>query len=226
MRGAAFFDLNGTLTAVDAGPAMRELARRKRRRWRDWLFIAAHLPHIAAHRAGWLSHDAFVRLWVGHYARHLAGLSTDGLRQLADDVWRRSLAPVLRRDVVAILERRQQEGLPTVLVTALYEPLAAAVGRELGFDHIIATPIELRDGRTTGLLNGPVVTGTEKTRRVRKLLATDAAGVELSASHAYADSGTDSDLLLLVGHPAAVHPDTELANLAHRLGWPIIGPAA
>jgi alcohol-forming fatty acyl-CoA reductase len=48
-----------------------------------------------------------------------------------------------------------------------------------------------------------------------------AAGADLRASYAYADSHSDLPLLAAVGNPAAVNPDVALYRVARRRGWPV-----
>jgi phosphoserine phosphatase len=43
----------------------------------------------------------------------------------------------------------------------------------------------------------------------------------MTASHAYADSLSDLQLLEMVGNPTAVYPEEKLANEARLRGWAI-----
>ena len=43
--------------------------------------------------------------------------------------------------------------------------------------------------------------------------------LDLAASWAYSDSGTDLPMLDAVGHPVAVNPETRLAGIARKRGW-------
>jgi putative phosphoserine phosphatase/1-acylglycerol-3-phosphate O-acyltransferase len=46
--------------------------------------------------------------------------------------------------------------------------------------------------------------------------------VNWAVSYAYADGGTDVDLMSQVGHPVAVFPDDILRAVAQSRGWPIL----
>jgi phosphoserine phosphatase len=88
----------------------------------------------------------------------------------------------------------------------------------LGATDVIANRLEIKDGYATGRLLRPVVAGPEKARLVREHAR--AGGHDLDDCFAYSDSYSDVPMLAVVGHPAAVNPDTKLARLAHTYGWP------
>jgi len=44
-------------------------------------------------------------------------------------------------------------------------------------------------------------------------------GISLADSFAYSDSATDLPMLEAVGHPFAVNPDPDLADVAKHRGW-------
>jgi putative phosphoserine phosphatase / 1-acylglycerol-3-phosphate O-acyltransferase len=105
--------------------------------------------------------------------------------------------------------------LTTTTPTDMIEPFADA----LGFDDVIGTRYEQRNGYYTGRLEGGFVWGVGKLLAVRRWAA--ANGVDLSASHACSDSIFDLALLSSVGHPHAVNPDPPLTALAAARRWPI-----
>ena len=55
---------------------------------------------------------------------------------------------------------------------------------------------------------------------MRELAASEA--LDLSASTAYSDSGSDLPFLEAVGRPVAVNPDKELRRVADERGWPVL----
>jgi phosphoserine phosphatase len=55
---------------------------------------------------------------------------------------------------------------------------------------------------------------------MRELAATE--GIDLAASYAYSDSGSDLPMLRTVGHPVVVNPDAELRRVARQEGWEIM----
>jgi phosphoserine phosphatase len=81
----------------------------------------------------------------------------------------------------------------------------------------------MKDGRYTGRIIPPVITGRDKERHALQFFSDRNIEVDWEASYAYADSITDTGLLGLAGHPVAIHPDEKLHALALSKNWEIIG---
>jgi phosphoserine phosphatase len=88
-----------------------------------------------------------------------------------------------------------------------------------GVDHVIATTLEVKDGRYTGDVDFYAY-GPNKARAMEQLAAE--RGYDLAESYAYSDSETDAPMLAAVGHPFAVNPDKELRRIAKERGWPVL----
>ena len=56
--------------------------------------------------------------------------------------------------------------------------------------------------------------------RMAQLAARD--GLDLATSYAYSDAASDVPMLRAVGHPVAVNPDAELAQVAAQEGWDVL----
>jgi phosphoserine phosphatase len=98
--------------------------------------------------------------------------------------------------------------------------LLAEIGRQLGIQETVGTPLALQVGRYTGACEIPVCQGPGKVSRLEAYLGDDS--VAWSRCYAYADSYTDLPLLERVGYAVAVYPDDELAARARSRGWEII----
>jgi phosphoserine phosphatase len=90
----------------------------------------------------------------------------------------------------------------------------------LAMDGAIGTRSEVVDGVYTGKLGGPFVYGEGKAQALREFAASE--GIDLGCSWAYSDSVSDLPMLEAVGHPVAVNPDAELAEIAKREDWQIL----
>jgi HAD superfamily hydrolase (TIGR01490 family) len=108
-----------------------------------------------------------------------------------------------------------------VIVSGSFTPCLDMVGKHFGVDHLIGTQVEIQNGRYTGKIIPPLITGIAKAEKIRELLSTQ--DVDWSSSYAYGDSFTDRDMLQLVGHPVAVYPDRKLHKLAKEKHWEILG---
>ena len=113
----------------------------------------------------------------------------------------------------------REEGHLMVLSTTTPADMIAPFAEALGFDDLIATAYETKDGRYTGRLYEGFVWGTGKLRAVREW-AQD-RGIDLAGCHACSDSIFDVPLLSSVGYPHAVNPDPSLTVVAAARRWPV-----
>lgn len=219
-------DLEGTCTAGETWRGVARWLAAHGRRGRYRRFLAPRAAAIPLVRLGAIERQAFRNRWIRDLARLLDGLSAAELAALADEVVETELWPKRRIDVLDELASAAAGGARVVLATGAYEPVLAAFAARLpggpaGPVAGLGTPLEMRDGRTTGRTAGPIGTGEVKAARVRAF----AAGARVAA--AYGDSLADVPLLELAERAVAVAPDGELRPVALARGWRIVdAPAA
>src|SRR3546814_13000445 len=92
------------------------------------------------------------------------------------------------------------------------------IGEMLGADRVIATRLEIADGKYTGEIDYYAYAET-KAEAIRELAESE--GYDLAHCYAYSDSVTDAPLLGTAGHPFAVNPDKALRKLAVENERPI-----
>ncbi len=117
-----------------------------------------------------------------------------------------------------------------VLVSGTLAPLAEiakfALERELlwrGLEvkvSLLATQLEIRDGRWTGRVAGAAMFGEEKAAAIKRLAREQ--GIALAQCSAYGDSSLDRSMLLSVGHPFAINPTRRLRRVARLHGWQML----
>jgi putative phosphoserine phosphatase/1-acylglycerol-3-phosphate O-acyltransferase len=129
------------------------------------------------------------------------------------------LAALVAPFAPAALGVHREAGRRLVLATTTPKDMVEPLARALGFDDVVATQYQVRDGRYTGRLEGGFVWGPGKLAAVRRWAKS--AGETLAECHAYSDSVYDAPLLGAVGHPHALNPDPSLAALALGRRWPI-----
>ena len=117
------------------------------------------------------------------------------------------------------LDAFRRAGHRLVLATTTPVDMITPFAEEMGFDAVIATTYETKDGRYTGRLYEGFVWGTGKLKAVRAWAA--AEGIALDDCHACSDSVFDTPLLASVGSPHAVNPDPSLTVIATARRWPI-----
>jgi putative phosphoserine phosphatase / 1-acylglycerol-3-phosphate O-acyltransferase len=125
------------------------------------------------------------------------------------------VAPFAPQHLAAFRADGHRLVLATTTPADLVEPFAGA----LGFDAVVATTYETKDGRYTGRLYDGFVWGTGKLKAVRAWA--DAHDIDLADCHACSDSVFDTPLLSSVGWPHAVNPDPSLTVIATARRWPV-----
>ena len=206
---AAIFDLDGTL--LPATSAEREFVRfvlQTRRRTVPqavgaFLFWAAHIPTrgLRANKS------------------HFRGGEIDLLRETGAAFCRERLRRRIPQQARDAIEAHRADGDVLGILSGAPQLLIAPLKDLLGLDFVVGTGLVCRQGRLTGDLDGPHLSGPEKVRRAQEVAG--ACGFSLPRSSAYANAFGDRFLLEAVDRPRAVNPDRRLARLARKNGWPI-----
>lgn len=137
-----------------------------------------------------------------------------------------AIAPHVNRGTFALIAERRARGDFVAIITATNRVITAPIAAWLGIDSLIATEVEMDDGRITGRVLG---TPSMREGKVLRLDAWLAAGAlpgirhrsELAGLTFYSDSINDLPLLNVASEPVAVNPDAGLARHAAACGWPI-----
>ncbi len=209
---AVFVDLDRTLLRRASGPVLHRAL--------EAAGVALPLPGYALL---YVAYDRFgENLPVMALARAAAAAVWGSAREDVQKAGREAVPGLV--DLVApyapgVLADYRRAGYRLVLTTTTPVDMISPFAESLGFDDVVATRCEVRDGRYTGRLSGPFVWGRGKLTAVGRWAS--AAGVDLDASHACSDSVFDLPLLSGVGHPHAVNPDPRLAAVAAMRRWPV-----
>jgi len=221
---AAIFDLDGTLLNGHVWLAVSEYQKLNRinRRWL-YFYLTAHMPFYYLRRLNLMDEERSRYLWARNMGWSLRGFDQAQATDLFEWVTDEYIMPQLRRDVVKRLRHHQTEGHRTILLSGAFDGLLEVVGDRLGVDAALGTRLKQRSGRYVGSPLPPVCQGKGKVERLQAYLSGSDEEIDLAASYAYADSMTDRPVLELIGHPVAVYPEEDLATLADRRGWSILG---
>jgi len=211
-RPAAIFDVDGTL--LGRGSAERHfLVRAVRcRRVTPAHVLGGSLWALGAWAAGGRQLHA---AWKGY----LRGLECAPVEALGVDCVHEDVRVHLRDDLLRELEEHRAHGRAIVLLTGTLDFLGTEIARLVGADHVASARLERRDGRFTGRVLPPYPHGAGKVEALLELAG--AAALDLAASHAYANHGSDVAHLERVGHPHAVAPDRRLRRVARARGWSV-----
>ena len=211
--GIALFDLDGTLIAWDCQLLFRHFVLR-RQPWRG-IFLPVFLAFLPL--AGVLGAGGMKRVFLSY----LWQMDRETLAQYSRE-FAVSLMPTIYPELREKLERHRAAGHLLILASASPEFYVAEIGRELGFDLTLGTPVKLGPF-FPNLINHK---GAAKVERLKQRLP--AAYFEngmLRRCHGYTDSRADLPMLALCGSATVVNPSPSLTALAEESGWEIVRPA-
>lgn len=214
-RGLALFDFDGTLIPWDTQVVFADHVLRRAPVRRLYLvFFAAFAPFWRV-----LGDEGMKRVFLSYLWR---------ARREEIEAWARGFVAEwvpagCYPELLGRLERHREAGHLTVLASASPECYVAEVGRALGFDLALGTPVEF--GNTMPLL--PELRnhkGAEKVRRLAEILGPPGPG-GWEASHGYTDSTADLPMMRACRAGTVVNPSARLAVIAAERGWEVLRPA-
>ena len=214
----ALFDLDRTLLSNDCDEAWVELLIEKRALDRA-SFEEGNRTVVDRYRRGTVGLHEFTEF----YLSTLKGYPVSELEAWRAEYLRTRILPAISAAARELVDRHRAAGDLSVLTTAASRFLTAPISREFGFEHLIATEAEMRDGQYTGKVAGtPNMREGKITRLDGWLQERGRRLADFRESWFYSDSRNDVPLLSLVTHPVAVNPDPTLAALAADKGWPVL----
>jgi len=221
MRSAmelALFDLDYTLLSGDSDYAWAQFLIE-----RGVLDRAEHETKndrfFRDYQEGRLDIGAFLEFQLAPLARH----SRAQLDEWHAEYMRTRVLPMIRPKGLELVRHHLGRGDLCAIVTSTNAFITAPIAREFGVEHLLATELELRDGRFTGKVSGIPSYREGKVLRVTEWLG--ARGETLASfpeSWFYSDSRNDLPLLECVTRPVAVDPDETLRAAARARDWRII----
>lgn len=214
MKAAAFFDLDGTLLAVNSGGLW---ARRQRDLGRiSRLQYLQAIGYLIAYRLHGIDIvDVTRKALLTVKGKREEDVAAETERWYLDEV-----APRAAPGAWPAIEAHRQEGHLLVLLTSS-SPYESAVATEhFALDAPLSSSYEVVDGVFTGEPKLPLCYGEGKIHYAERFALE--RSVDLDESYFYSDSSSDLPMLARVGNPRAVNPDPWLRLQAIRRGWPIL----
>jgi HAD superfamily hydrolase (TIGR01490 family) len=215
-RPAAFFDLDKTIIAKSSTLAFSRSFYAGGLISRGSVLRSAYAQFV--YLVGGADHDQMEKM--REFLSDLcAGWDVQTVRDIVADTLHNIVDPLVFDEAVSLIEEHQLAGRDVVIVSASGTEVVEPIGEMLGADGVIATRMEIEDGRYTGEISYYAY-AENKATAIQELAASK--GYDLGRSYAYSDSATDVHMLEIVGHPYAVNPDKELRRRATAEGWPIL----
>jgi len=213
-RPAAFFDVDGTLLTVQSGTLY--LGYLRRNRLMDLSDLVRIYWSFLTYRLGMLNVKGLAEV----SSRWLAGQTERDVAEHCRHWYETEVAGYFSDAMLGKVAEHQNAGHVVALLTGGTRYLNDWIAADLGVEHLLASRLEVSEGRFTGRPDGPLCYGRGKVAHAEEFAA--AQGIDLGASWFYTDSITDMPMLEKVGHPVAVSPDPRLRLEAKRRGWLIL----
>ncbi|HXX84550.1 MAG TPA: HAD family hydrolase [Casimicrobiaceae bacterium] len=157
------------------------------------------------------------------YVSTLASHPMSRLEAWRGEYMQTKILPAISVAARELVDRHRAAGDLTILTTAASRFLTAPIAREFGFEHLIATEPETRNGVYTGKVAGTPNMREGKIARLDAWLESHGGSFAgFRRSWFYSDSRNDIPLLSRVTDPVAVNPDPTLAALAAERGWRVL----
>ena len=216
VRTAAFFDLDKTVIAKSSTLAFSKpffdqgLINRRtvlKSAYAQFLFLMSGADHDQMDR---------MRNYITNMC---AGWDVEQIKSIVGETLHEIVDPLVFAEAANLIADHKLCGRDVVVVSASGAEVVGPIADMLGADRVIATRLEIVDGRYTGEIDYYAY-AEEKARAIVALAGE--TGYDLGDSYAYSDSITDVHMLEVVGHPHAVNPDKELRRIAAGRGWPVL----
>lgn len=220
-RKLALFDLDNTLLAGDSDHA-----------WGEFL-ISKQLVNADDHRR---RNDAYYQQYkdneldIHAYVRFTMGpildLSAAQQLQLRDEYMEQMISGLMSAASRELVAKHREQGDFCLIITATNSFLTAPIAAAYEVDQLLATDLQLNDGRVTGDIHGIPCFQDGKVQRLQQWLRDDAVAqreqLQLENSIFYSDSSNDLPLLEQAGTAVAVDPDERLKATARQRNWQLM----
>ncbi|GAA4855494.1 HAD-IB family hydrolase [Kitasatospora terrestris] len=215
-RTAAFFDLDKTIIAKSSALAFSRPFYQGGLINRRAVLKSAYAQFVFL--VGGADHDQMekMRAYLSALTR---GWNVQQVREIVAETLHGMIDPIIYEEAASLIEQHHAAGRDVVIVSSSGSEVVEPIGRLLGADHVIATRLQIADGRYTGEIEYYAY-AENKAAAIRELAA--AEGYDLANCYAYSDSSTDLPMLEAVGHPSAVNPDRALRKEATAREWPVL----
>ena len=160
--------------------------------------------------------DEFLRFQLNEFA----GNTVEEMRALCLQHCHEMVQDKVYDQARTMISSQIKKGETVCLLTATNRLIAEPVAELLGIENILATELEVRDGKFTGSHEGIYCCAEGKIDHIKGFLAKN--GGDIADSAYYGDSSNDIVILENVGHSFAVNPGEKLRTAAKENGWAIL----
>jgi HAD superfamily hydrolase (TIGR01490 family) len=214
----ALFDLDNTLLSGDSDYEWAQFLVERGVLERAE-YEAKNDRFLLQYKAGTLDIHEFLAFQLAPLSRY----PREELDEWHGEFMRTRVKPMIRAKGMELARRHLRDNHLCAIITSTNAFIAAPIARAFGIDHLLATELEVEDGRFTGRPSGVPCFREGKVTRVAEWLGSQGRTLaSFSASWFYSDSQNDLPLLERVTHPVAVNPDEVLRREASARGWQVV----
>ncbi len=213
---AAFFDLDKTIIARSSTFAFSREFQAGGLISRGAVLRSAYAQFV--YLVGGADHDQMEKMRQ-MMSQLCTGWDVQTVQDIVADTLHNIVDPLVYDEAVNLIEEHHAAGRDVIIVSTSGAEMVEPIGEMLGADHVVATRMEVADGKYTGRIRFYAY-AENKAKAVTDLARK--RGYDLAECYAYSDSITDLSMLETVGHPFAVNPDKELRKAAKDRGWPVL----
>lgn len=211
----AIFDLDNTLIAGDSDHSWGEFLVDQNIVDRQ-LYKKMNDKFYADYESGCLDIFAYLEFSV----EPLTKFSLQELDILHQQFMRDIIEPMKLDQAETLINHHRQAGDRVLVITSTNRFIVEPICKSLGINEIIATDLQIIDGKYTGKVDGTPTFKEGKVERFNQWLKEQNTNNE--GSYFYSDSINDMPMLLEVAYPIAVDPDPALRKEAESRHWEII----
>lgn len=209
-----FFDMDHTLADNDCDVS-----------WKEFLVARGLAPPEALSEAAKFFEDyrrgtLNVAEFMSFQLNELRGMTVAEADNLAREHVESIVKPTVYLKGRELVKQALKTGCPVMLLTATNEVVARPFAEEIGVPGVLATRLELVDGRYTGKIIEPYCHGPGKLQAAREFC--NGNGLDLASAAYYGDSMSDVSMLANVGFPVACNPVVELEAIASANAWRVL----
>lgn len=211
----AIFDLDNTLIAGDSDHSWGEFLVDQNIVDRQ-LYKKMNDKFYADYESGCLDIFAYLEFSV----EPLTKFSLQELDILHQQFMRDIIEPMKLDQAETLINHHRQAGDRVLVITSTNRFIVEPICKSLGINEIIATDLQIINGKYTGKVDGTPTFKEGKVERFNQWLKEQNTNNE--GSYFYSDSINDMPMLLEVTYPIAVDPDPALRKEAESRHWEII----
>lgn len=210
----AFFDLDRTLADSISG---RSLAKEAYRRGLlSNLNIVSAIINSLLFRLRLRDPGKIIDSMVGW----VKGIPENVMDDICKVVFREAILPSIYEEARSEIKSHKAKNAKVVILSSALEGVCFQMAKELSFNDVICSVLEVNNGVMTGRPVGHICFGPEKAVRLTEYCRNN--NFAPSDAWYYGDSVSDIPPLSVAGHPRCVNPDKQLRRSAIRKDWKIL----